>query len=80
MGDYKPKLSRHTKAEEEHLSLDRFRIFVWLRTPDKAINEVGFLDENKQPKVIDLKGLVDADADEEAQFATIREELRDMGI
>ena len=57
-----------------------FKIFVWLKTPDRTINEVCFLDDNKQPKVIDFKGLVDADADEEAQFATIREELKAMGI
>jgi hypothetical protein len=57
-----------------------FKIFVWLKTPDKMINEVCFLDENKQPKVINFKGLVDSNADEESQFKTIREELRDMGI
>lgn len=57
-----------------------FKIFVWLKTPDKTINEVCFLDENKQPKVIDFKGLMDSNADEEAQFKTIREELKAMGI
>ena len=57
-----------------------FKIFVWLKTPDRTINEVCFLDKNKQPKVINFKGLVDTDVDEESQFKAIREELRDMGI
>lgn len=71
---------RRNMVMTEHLSLDRFRLFVWLRTPDGAINEVAFFGNDKQPKVIDFKGLVDADADEEAQFKTIREELKAMGI
>ena len=57
-----------------------YKIFVWLKTPDKTINEVCFLDENKRPKVVDLKGLVDTTAAEESQFKAIREELRTMGI
>lgn len=57
---------RRNMVMTEHLSLDRFRLFVWLRTHDKAINEVAFLGDDKQPKVIDFKGLVDADANEKA--------------
>lgn len=57
-----------------------YKIFVWMKTPDRTINEVCFLDDNKQPKVIDLKGLVDSNADEESQFKAIREELKAMGI
>ena len=71
---------RRNMVMTEHLSLDRFRLFVWLRTPDKTVNEVGFLDDDRKPHVIDCRPLVNADADEEAQFKTIREELKAMGI
>lgn len=71
---------RRNMVMTEHLSLDRFRLFVWFRTPDGAINEVAFMNSERKPTAIDFKGLVDADADEEAQFKTIREELKAMGI
>ena len=71
---------RRNKVMTEHLSLDRFRLFVWFRTPDKAINEAGFLDHNRQFHIIDCKPFVNPTADEEAQFKTIREELKAMGI
>lgn len=74
------KALRRNKVMTEHLSLDRFRLFVWLRTPDKTVNEVAFLDDRRTPHVIDCRPLVDADANEEAQFKTIREELKAMGI
>lgn len=57
-----------------------FKIFVWLRTPDKTVNEVGFLDDRRTPRVIDCKLFVDPNADEESQFKAIREELKAMGI
>lgn len=71
---------RRNKVMTEHLSLDRFRLFVWFRTPDKAINEVAFLDDGRKPHVINCQPFVDPTADEEAQFKTIREELKAMGI
>lgn len=74
------KALRRNKVMTEHLSLDRFRLFVWFKTPDKAINEAGFLDDNRQFHIIDCKLFVDPDADEESQFESIRTELKAMGI
>ena len=68
-----------SKTMTLHQSL-LFRVFVWLHPKDGSINEVAFFNDGRQPQTIDFKGLVNADADEEAQFATIREELKAMGI
>lgn len=71
---------RKAKILDERLSLDRFRLIVWMKSEKDGINEVAFLDDDRKPHVIDCRPLVDPDADEEAQFKTIREELKAMGI
>ena len=71
---------RKDKILDERLSLDRFRLIVWFKTPDGAVNEVAFLDDRKQPHVIDCQPFVDPTADEESQFEAIRKELKAMGI
>lgn len=71
---------RKAKILDERLSLDRFRLIVWMKSEKDRINEVAFLDDNKQPHVIDCRPFVDPTADEESQFNRIREELKAMGI
>lgn len=74
-------IQRYRKAKilDERLSL-RFRLIVWMKSEKDGINEIGFLDDDRKPHVINCQPFVDPTADEEAQFETIRAELKSMGI